>query len=91
MDLSSDAAPLTSCEGPYTCMVNTDGTGQDWTTAKVTMNVPGQNSRSRAKATDFPLEAEVPLVLSVPELWQGQSISRNLSFCPIAPNPICTC
>ena len=33
--------------GPYTCMINADGTGTDWTNIQVTQNVPGRNSRNR--------------------------------------------
>ncbi|CAE6444134.1 unnamed protein product, partial [Rhizoctonia solani] len=40
--------------GPYTCDVSTDASGQNFVAMKVTTNVPGQNSRSNAKAQDFP-------------------------------------
>lgn len=33
--------------GPYECMINADGTGQDWQNVQVTQNVPGRNSRNR--------------------------------------------
>ncbi|KAJ4389737.1 hypothetical protein N0V93_007209 [Gnomoniopsis smithogilvyi] len=33
--------------GPYECMVNADGTAQQWTNIQVTTNVPGQNGRNR--------------------------------------------
>ena len=47
--------------GPYTCSLNADGTGEQWTSIKVTTTPPGQNSRNRqGAATDFPLVAEVP-------------------------------
>ncbi|QRV90190.1 hypothetical protein RhiJN_18208 [Ceratobasidium sp. AG-Ba] len=46
--------------GPYTCDVSTDGTGQSFVAMKVVTNVPGTNSRSNAKATDFPLVAQMP-------------------------------
>lgn len=46
--------------GPYKCMIDSTGTGTGgWTDMKVTTNVPGKNSRSRAKAEDFPLVAKV--------------------------------
>ncbi|KAL8372415.1 hypothetical protein RB595_001966 [Gaeumannomyces hyphopodioides] len=46
--------------GPYTCAVNADGTGAQWTDIKVTTTPPGQNSRNRqGAATDFPLVAQL--------------------------------
>ena len=39
--------------GPYECMIDASGAGTDWTAMTVTTNVPGKNSRSNAKATDF--------------------------------------
>ncbi|KAH7092888.1 hypothetical protein BKA62DRAFT_751629 [Auriculariales sp. MPI-PUGE-AT-0066] len=46
--------------GPYTCDVNTDGTGNAFTPMQVTTQVPGNNGRSRARAEDFPLVAQMP-------------------------------
>ena len=46
--------------GPYTCDVSADASGQNFVAMKVTTNVPGENSRSRAKAEDFPLVAQMP-------------------------------
>lgn len=47
--------------GPYTCAINADGTGANWTPITVTTTPPGQNSRNRSGAqTDFPLVAAVP-------------------------------
>lgn len=46
--------------GPYKCMIDSTGTGTQWEPMQVATNVPGQNSRSNAKATDFPLDAQVP-------------------------------
>ncbi|KAM0754309.1 hypothetical protein T439DRAFT_311178 [Meredithblackwellia eburnea MCA 4105] len=46
--------------GPYTCGVSTDATGSSFVAMSVLTNVPGTNSRSNAKATDFPLVAAVP-------------------------------
>ncbi|KAK5051458.1 hypothetical protein LTR84_003110 [Exophiala bonariae] len=47
--------------GPYTCMINADGTGATWTQMTVTQQVPGQRGRDRDGAeTDFPLTAAVP-------------------------------
>ena len=39
--------------GPYECMIDSTGAGTQWTAMQVTTNVPGTNSRSKAKATDF--------------------------------------
>lgn len=39
--------------GPYECMIDSTGTGTQWTQMQVATNVPGENSRSNAKATDF--------------------------------------
>jgi hypothetical protein len=36
--------------GPYTCMINDDGTGQTWTDIDVTKTPPGENSRNRVSA-----------------------------------------
>lgn len=33
--------------GPYTCMINADSTGQQWTNIQVTTTPPGRNSRNR--------------------------------------------
>jgi len=46
--------------GPYTCQVSTDATGDDFQDMTVTTNVPGIASLSTAKATDFPLVAQMP-------------------------------
>ncbi|KAH8110391.1 hypothetical protein DFH11DRAFT_1514409 [Phellopilus nigrolimitatus] len=46
--------------GPYTCEVSTDATGANFAAMTVTTNVPGKNSLSTAKATDFPLVAQMP-------------------------------
>ncbi|KAJ7275214.1 hypothetical protein B0H12DRAFT_245881 [Mycena haematopus] len=45
--------------GPYTCDVSTDG-GNTFTAATVTQQVPGVLGLSLAKATDFPLTAQMP-------------------------------
>lgn len=46
--------------GPYKCMIDTTGTGTGgWKEMDVVTNVPGKNSRSKAKAEDFPLTAKV--------------------------------
>ncbi|KAK4175335.1 hypothetical protein QBC36DRAFT_355005 [Triangularia setosa] len=47
--------------GPYQCMINADGTGQQWSNTQVTQNVPGRNSRNRqGQSTAFPLTASIP-------------------------------
>ncbi|KAK0745115.1 hypothetical protein B0T21DRAFT_272967, partial [Apiosordaria backusii] len=47
--------------GPYECMINADGTGQQWDNIQVTQNVPGRNSRNRqGQSTAFPLTASIP-------------------------------
>jgi hypothetical protein len=43
--------------GPYTCMINDDGTGANWQAIKVTENVPGRNSNNRVRLPSiFPLQ-----------------------------------
>ena len=47
--------------GPYTCMINDDGTATSWQEITVTENVPGRRGRERdGEATDFPLTASIP-------------------------------
>lgn len=46
--------------GPYECGVSADASGKTFAAMKVLTNVPGQNSRSNAKATDFALVAQMP-------------------------------
>lgn len=46
--------------GPYTCMINADGTGADWADITVVQNVPGRNSRNRV--CHFPFD---PFDLSI--------------------------
>lgn len=41
--------------GPYDCMIDSTGAGTQWTAMQVVTNVPGTNSNSKAKATDFVL------------------------------------
>ncbi|KAF5602456.1 gEgh 16 [Fusarium pseudocircinatum] len=48
--------------GPYTCMINADGTGTSWDNIEVTTNVEG-NERGRnrdGQMGDFPLVASIP-------------------------------
>ncbi|KAJ4011048.1 1,3-beta-glucanosyltransferase gas1 [Fusarium irregulare] len=48
--------------GPYTCMINSDGTGNSWENIPVTTNVEG-NDRGRnrdGEMGDFPLVASIP-------------------------------
>ncbi|KAI5858874.1 hypothetical protein BZA05DRAFT_428089 [Tricharina praecox] len=47
--------------GPYACMVNADGTAQDFVPMQVDTNVPGRAGLSFGNgATDFPLIATMP-------------------------------
>ncbi|CAE6456497.1 unnamed protein product [Rhizoctonia solani] len=46
--------------GPYECGVSADASGKSFAAMKVVTNVPGENSRSNAKATDFALVAQMP-------------------------------
>jgi len=39
--------------GPYTCMIDSTGAGTQFEPMTVATNVPGEDSRSRAKAADF--------------------------------------
>lgn len=39
--------------GPYTCMIDSTGTGTQWAAIDVTQQVPGTNGDSKVKATDF--------------------------------------
>jgi hypothetical protein len=59
--------------GPYSCEMNTDATGQTWQSVDVQTNVPGTNSRSRAKATDFPLKVAMPAQMSCTGNVAGQN------------------
>lgn len=48
--------------GPYTCMINADGTAESWSEITVTQNVEG-NERGRnrdGETQDFPLVAAIP-------------------------------
>lgn len=57
--------------GPYTCMINADGTGTDWQNIQVTTNVDGRRGNNRAGAkTDHPLTAAIPA---------GQTCSGNVA------------
>lgn len=59
--------------GPYTCMINTDGTATKWTDIQVTQSPPGENSRNRDGAkTDFPLKAAIPADASCTGTVAGQ-------------------
>ncbi|PVG03631.1 hypothetical protein CPB86DRAFT_695004 [Serendipita vermifera] len=44
--------------GPYTCEMSTDATGTDFVPLTIIQNVPGEDSRSRARATPFPLTVQ---------------------------------
>ncbi|KAK1755988.1 hypothetical protein QBC47DRAFT_201332 [Echria macrotheca] len=60
--------------GPYTCMINADASGQQWSNIQVTTTPPGQNSRNRnGAATDFPLVAAIPASQNCTGTVAGQS------------------
>ena len=47
--------------GPYSCMINDDGTGTSWEDITVTQDVPGRRGRNRGgQETDHPLVASIP-------------------------------
>lgn len=46
--------------GPYTCELDTTGTGNNFQPITVATNVPGKNGRSGARAEDFPLTVQMP-------------------------------
>jgi hypothetical protein len=46
--------------GPYTCEIDTTGTGENFQPLTVLTNVPGKNGNSGARATDFPLTVQIP-------------------------------
>jgi len=46
--------------GPYACDVDASATGTMFMAMTVETNVPGKNSRSRAKASEFPIVANMP-------------------------------
>ncbi|KAH6695236.1 hypothetical protein F5X68DRAFT_272656 [Plectosphaerella plurivora] len=47
--------------GPYTCMINSDGTAATWQPITVSVTPPGEDSRSRrTQASDQPMVAEIP-------------------------------
>lgn len=47
--------------GPYSCMINDDGTATSWEDITVTQNVPGRRGRNRdGQETDHPLVASIP-------------------------------
>ncbi len=45
--------------GPYTCMINADGTGAQWADIKVTQTPPGKNSNNRVSAPPIPLQQHI--------------------------------
>lgn len=59
--------------GPYTCMMDASGAGTDWTPIQVAQNVPGNNGRSQARATDIPLVANIPAGTACTGTVAGQS------------------
>jgi len=59
--------------GPYTCSINTDGTGNSFTAITVTTNVPGTGGKSTASNQDFPLNAALPANMQCTGTVAGQS------------------
>ncbi|KAI5861645.1 hypothetical protein GGS23DRAFT_575982 [Durotheca rogersii] len=60
--------------GPYSCMINDDGTGQNWDDIQVTQSPPGEDSRDRnGNETDFPLIAAIPANQECTGTVAGQS------------------
>jgi len=59
--------------GPYTCMLNSDGTANTWTAINITTQVPGKKGISNAAATDFPLVAQMPGNLTCNGTVAGQT------------------
>jgi len=47
--------------GPYTCMINADGTGTAWDDITVTQQAPGENSRNRVCVPSAPLHIFIHL------------------------------
>jgi len=54
-------------------MVNSDGLATSWTAINVTTQVPGKKGNSNAKATDFPLVAQMPADLTCNGTVAGQA------------------
>ena len=46
--------------GPYTCEIDTTGTGDNFQSMTVLTNVPGEGGNSGARAEDFPLTVQIP-------------------------------
>lgn len=46
--------------GPYTCEIDTTGTGNNFQPMTVVTNVPGEGGNSGARAEDFPLTVQIP-------------------------------
>jgi hypothetical protein len=46
--------------GPYTCEIDTTGTGDNFQSMTVLTNVPGEGGNSGARAQDFPLNVQIP-------------------------------
>ena len=51
--------------GPYTCEIDTTGTGNNFQEITVLTNVPGKGGNSDARATDFPLTVQIPAGISL--------------------------
>ncbi|GAA95807.1 uncharacterized protein L969DRAFT_87852 [Mixia osmundae IAM 14324] len=65
--------------GPYTCQMSVD-MGATFTDMEVVTNIPGENSRSRAKATDFPLVARATTLPDGPAMVRCRNAARAGPF-----------
>ena len=63
--------------GPMKCSVDATGTGASFTAMTITTDVPGNNGKSGASDTDFPLVATLPADISCTGSVAGQD---NLCF-----------
>ncbi|PHH72930.1 hypothetical protein CDD80_4176 [Ophiocordyceps camponoti-rufipedis] len=61
--------------GPYTCMINADGTGKDWQNTQVTQNVAGNQKgrNNKGSLTDNTLAAQVPATQQCTGQMAGQT------------------
>ena len=63
--------------GPYECMIDATGQGTNWQPIEVTQQVPGNNGRSNARATDIPLKAAIPAGMQCTGTVAGQDNGRS--------------
>ncbi|KAI6248486.1 hypothetical protein HI914_03175 [Erysiphe necator] len=71
--------------GPYSCMIDSTGTGTGgWTKMEVATNIPGKNSRSKAKATDFVSKHDSLLVAPYQRSAMERALLRTLQAAPFS-------